>query len=71
MNRPRKRNPRASTRGRFFEKFATAEKTGGTGLGAYSAKLIAKTLGGTIGFETSEEAGTTIRVTLPVGSMPH
>jgi signal transduction histidine kinase len=56
-------------RGRFFEKFATAEKKGGTGLGAYSAKLIAKTLGGTIGFETSEDAGTTITVTLPLGSI--
>jgi signal transduction histidine kinase len=53
-------------RGRFFEKFATAEKRGGTGLGAYSAKLIVKTLGGTIGFETSEESGTTITVTLPL-----
>ena len=37
-------------RDRFFEKFATSGKPGGTGLGAYSAKLIAKTLGGTIGF---------------------
>jgi signal transduction histidine kinase len=53
-------------RGRFFEKFATAEKKGGTGLGAYSAKLIARTLGGTIGYETSEKTGTTITVTLPL-----
>jgi two-component system, sensor histidine kinase and response regulator len=52
-------------RGRFFQKFATAEKPGGTGLGGYSAKLIARTLGGTISFETSEDAGTTITVTLP------
>ena len=51
---------------RFFEKFATAGKPGGTGLGAYSAKLIAKTLGGTISFETSEKAGTTITVRLPL-----
>jgi signal transduction histidine kinase len=56
-------------RGRFFEKFATAEKQGGTGLGAYSAKLIARTLGGTIGFETSEATGTTITVALPLGSV--
>jgi len=54
-----------SVRGRFFEKFATAGKENGTGLGAYSAKLIALTLGGTIGFETSEEKGTTISVSLP------
>jgi signal transduction histidine kinase len=56
-------------RGRFFEKFATAEKQGGTGLGAYSAKLIARTLGGTIDFETSEDTGTTITVALPLGSL--
>ncbi len=56
-----------SIRGRFFQKFATAEKQGGTGLGAYSAKLIARTLGGTIGYETSDAAGTTITVTLPLG----
>jgi two-component system sensor histidine kinase/response regulator len=56
-------------RSRFFGKFATAEKRGGTGLGAYSAKLIATTLGGTIGFETSEDTGTTITVTLPLGSI--
>jgi len=53
-------------RTRFFEKFATAEKQGGTGLGAYSAKLIARTLGGTIGYETTEETGTTISVTVPL-----
>lgn len=54
-----------SIRGRFFQKFATAKKQGGTGLGAYSAMLIARTLGGTIGYETSDAAGTTITVTLP------
>jgi two-component system sensor histidine kinase/response regulator len=52
-------------RNRFFGKFATAGKLGGTGLGAYSAKLIANTLGGTISYETSEDSGTTITVTLP------
>jgi CheY-like chemotaxis protein len=54
-----------SIRGRFFEKFATAGKDRGTGLGAYSARLIANTLGGAISFDTSEESGTTIRVRLP------
>lgn len=52
-------------RSRFFSKFATAGKERGTGLGAYSAKLIAATLGGSITFETSDEAGTTISVELP------
>ena len=55
-----------SIRGRFFQKFATAKKQGGTGLGAYSAKLIAQTLGGTVGYDTSEAAGTTITVRLPL-----
>jgi signal transduction histidine kinase len=53
-------------RGRFFEKFATAGKPGGTGLGAYSAQLIARTLGGSIAFETSEISGTTVTVRLPL-----
>lgn len=53
-------------RGRFFQKFATAGKPGGTGLGAYSAQLIARTLGGTIDFQSSEQAGTTITVCLPL-----
>jgi signal transduction histidine kinase len=54
-----------SIRTRFFQKFATAGKQGGTGLGAYSAKLIAHTLHGSIGVETSENAGTTVTVQLP------
>jgi two-component system, sensor histidine kinase and response regulator len=52
-------------RPRFFQKFVTAGKQGGTGLGAYSASLIARTLGGSIGVETSEESGTTVTVVLP------
>ncbi len=54
-----------SIRGRFFEKFATAGKQGGTGLGAYSARLMARTLGGSIGVESSNESGTTVTVLLP------
>jgi signal transduction histidine kinase len=52
-------------RGRYFQKYVTEGKEGGTGLGVYSAKLIATTLGGTIDFTTSEEAGTTFTVRLP------
>jgi signal transduction histidine kinase/GAF domain-containing protein len=52
-------------RGRFFKKFATAGKKGGTGLGTYSAKLIAKTHGGDIAFTTSPEAGTVVTIRLP------
>jgi len=49
----------------FFEKFATSGKKMGSGLGTYSAKLIAETHGGHIAFETGEESGTTVIVTLP------
>ena len=52
---------------RFFEKYVTAGKTGGTGLGTYSAHLITKTQNGTIQMETSAETGTTLKVVLPTG----
>ena len=51
-------------RGYLFEKYVTAGKDSGTGLGTYSAKLMAETMGGAINFETSEENGTTLIVTL-------
>ena len=50
----------------FFEKFATAGKQGGTGLGTYSAKLLTQAQGGTITMETSDETNATrLIVTLP------
>jgi PAS domain S-box-containing protein len=52
-------------RDRFFEKYATSGKSGGTGLGAYSAKLIVESLGGSIGFLSDETAGTTVFCALP------
>ncbi|MBF0401380.1 MAG: hybrid sensor histidine kinase/response regulator [Magnetococcales bacterium] len=52
---------------RFFDKYATAGKSGGTGLGTYSALLIAKVQQGTITMDTSEEAGTTLHISLPLG----
>ncbi len=52
-------------RNHFFDKYATAAKAGGTGLGTYSAKLMAETQGGNISLETSDEMGTTITVQLP------
>jgi len=51
--------------GKFFDKYVTAGKKKGTGLGTYSAKLMAETLGGEIDFSTSREEGTTVRVSLP------
>ncbi len=55
----------ADVRERFMEKFATSGKAHGTGLGAYSARLIATTLGGQISWESTEARGTTIVVALP------
>lgn len=55
----------ANIRDRFFEKYTTSGKEHGMGLGAYSAKLVAETLGGAIGMSTSEEQGTRIRIILP------
>ena len=50
---------------RFFEPYTTSGKTTGTGLGTYSAMLIANTHGGNIEFTSSEEEGTTLTVILP------
>ena len=52
-------------RERFFEKYATSGKPGGTGLGAYSARLIVESLGGRICFASDETAGTTLMCMLP------
>ena len=52
-------------RERFFEKYATSGKAGGTGLGAYSARLIVENLGGRIFFTSDEDAGTTLVCMLP------
>lgn len=51
-------------RASFFEKYVTSGKTHGTGLGTYSARLIAQTLDGDIRMETCEERGTTVTVEL-------
>ena len=49
-------------RERFFEKYVTAGKRGGTGLGTYSAAVMTRALGGTIEMETSDEIGTRVTV---------
>ena len=48
----------------FFQKYATAGKASGTGLGAYSARLMARVQDGSLAMQTSDEAGTTITVQL-------
>ncbi|MDY7000329.1 MAG: PAS domain S-box protein, partial [Thermodesulfobacteriota bacterium] len=55
----------------LFEKYATSGKKDGTGLGAYSARLIAETLGGGINYTTSEEQGTTVTVRRPKHTQRH
>ncbi|MBF0561300.1 MAG: hybrid sensor histidine kinase/response regulator [Alphaproteobacteria bacterium] len=52
-------------RDRFFDKFVTAGKRDGTGLGTYSAMLIARTHHGSITLDTSTPGRTCLRVTLP------
>lgn len=52
-------------RNRFFEKYATAGKPKGTGLGTYSARLIAQAHDGDITMRTDDAWGTEITVSLP------
>ncbi len=63
----------AAIRERFFEKFVTQGKSGGTGLGTYSARMLAQAQGGTVELKVSDDADTTtLTITLPrdPGSMP-
>jgi two-component system sensor histidine kinase/response regulator len=54
-------------RASFFDKYVTADKTGGTGFGTFSARLIAITQLGNITMQASDEDNnTTISVTLPL-----
>jgi ligand-binding sensor domain-containing protein/signal transduction histidine kinase len=57
-----------AVRGRFFEKYATAGKPGGSGLGAYSARLMAGAQRGAIDVRTSEASGTEVAIRLPLSS---
>jgi CheY-like chemotaxis protein/two-component sensor histidine kinase len=54
----------AAVRERFFEKYATHGKPGGTGLGAYSARLMARVQRGSLRM-TSTPEGTTLSLRLP------
>jgi signal transduction histidine kinase len=57
-------------RDRFFRKYASSGKKHGTGLGAYSAKLITEALGGSIQLDASEEGATTIAMAFPDRQLP-
>lgn len=52
----------AEIREHFFDKFVTAGKRTGTGLGTYSASLIARTQKGTISLDTSTAGRTCVKV---------
>jgi signal transduction histidine kinase len=54
-------------RQRFFEKYITAKKSGGTGLGTYSAFIMTRAIGGNITMETSEQFGTKVTIRIPLG----
>ncbi|HVE53237.1 MAG TPA: response regulator, partial [Ramlibacter sp.] len=49
---------------RFFEKYVTRGKTGGTGLGTYSARLMARAQQGDLHMRTNAKDGTTLILTL-------
>lgn len=56
----------AAIRERFFEKYVTAGKRGGSGIGTYSARLLVQAQHGDIGLEVSDTQNwTRVSVTLP------
>ncbi len=58
----------AAIRSHFFEKYKTYGKRGGTGLGTYSAKLMADVMGLELGMETSDaDNSTCLHLHLPQG----
>jgi signal transduction histidine kinase len=58
-------------RERFFDKFVTDGKSGGTGLGTYSARLLARAQYGEVAFAVDDELQTTtLIVSLPSAPPP-
>ncbi|HIJ90450.1 MAG: hybrid sensor histidine kinase/response regulator [Desulfobulbaceae bacterium] len=53
----------------FFDKYTTSGKQGGSGIGTYSARLMAETMKGEIKMESSDAIGTRITVRLPVAEL--
>ncbi|MEX1228356.1 MAG: hybrid sensor histidine kinase/response regulator [Marinobacter sp.] len=53
-----------SLRDTFFDKYTTANKAQGTGLGTYSAKLMTEVQGGKIRFMSNHKQGTVLHVAL-------
>lgn len=62
-------NPKAipeKIQDKIGQKYVTAEKKQGTGLGIYSARLIARTMQGSLTWNSSRESGTCFTVYLPI-----
>jgi len=55
----------AAIQPQFFKKYATCGKDRGTGLGAYTARTIARLHGGDIDWSSGESTGTRLTVRLP------
>jgi PAS domain S-box-containing protein len=55
-----------SIRETFFQKYVRAESSPGSGLGTYSARLVARTHGGDITLDTATPGETCVTVTLPL-----
>ncbi|HWR04101.1 MAG TPA: hybrid sensor histidine kinase/response regulator [Humidesulfovibrio sp.] len=55
----------ADMRERFFGKYATSGKSGGTGLGTYSARMVARAHGGEVHLDMRTPGETTLCVQLP------
>jgi PAS domain S-box-containing protein len=49
----------------FFEKYTRSESSSGTGLGTYSARLVARTHGGDIALDATVQGETSVIVTMP------
>jgi PAS domain S-box-containing protein len=63
----------AAIRDTFFQKYSSLGKASGTGLGTYSARLMARVQDGDVAMATSDATGTTVTVRLPAapeGALP-
>lgn len=54
----------AHIRSRFFDRYVTSGKEHGTGLGVFSAHLMAKAMGGDLSFSTNDTDGTTLTLSI-------
>lgn len=55
----------AKIKNRFFDKYVTYGKNGGTGLGTYTVKLMAERHGGSVSMTSTVKRGTAVTVKLP------